>query len=89
MGLAVQGIAHEPGGVLTGHNASGHHFAAEGVTFADFLDIGRDPVIQCGDCGGFPGGFVCLAAELVGIAEGEVLGRYVLPQFPASAGSVV
>ena len=51
--------------------------------------LGPGMLAQCGDCGGFPGGFVCLTAELVGIAEGEVLGRYVLPQFPASAGSVV
>src|SRR5699024_10589212 len=83
VGLAVEGPAHEPGGVLDGHDAAGDHLARVGVPAADLLHIGCDAVIQQGDGGGFPLGGFDVGAEDLRASEGRVLHGDVLPQFPA------
>ena len=85
LGLAVDGPAHEPTGVLDGDDAAGDHLAGEGVTLADVLDIGDDALVQGLHRGAHPVGLLGVVAELVGMAEGRVLGGDLAPHVPAAA----
>ena len=84
VGLAVEGIAHHPGGVLHRDDTAGDHLPGEGVPLADLFQIGRDLVVQGGDGGRLPVGKARLGAVLVRAAEGRVLGSDVPPQLPAA-----
>ena len=86
LGLAVDGPAHQPGGVLDGDDAAGDHMAGEGVALADVLDIGDDLLVQSLHGGAHPVGLLGVMAELVGMAKGRVLCGDLAPHIPAAAG---
>ena len=83
--LAVDGPAHEPGGILHGHDAAGDDLAGERVALADLGDIGDDTLVERFDGGAHPVGLLGIVAELVGVAEGGVLRGDLAPHIPAAA----
>ena len=85
LGLAVDGPAHEPAGILYRYDAAGDYATAEGIAFADTLNIRDDAVIQGGHGGAHPVGLFGIEAEFVGMAKGGVLDRDAPPHIPAAA----
>ena len=84
--LAVDGPAHQPGGILHGDDAAGDDMAGERVALADIFDIGDDLLVEGLDGGAHPVGLLGVIAELVGMAEGRILRGDLAPHVPAAAG---
>ena len=59
--------------------------AGEGIALADVLDIGDDLLVERLDGRAHPVGLLGVMAELVGMAEGRVLGGDLAPHVPAAA----
>lgn len=67
--LSVDRPTHQPFGVHTADDASGHYFSGAGITFADVGDIRNDLFIQRGDRCRFPVCFGDIGAELFRVSE--------------------
>ena len=72
-------IAHQPAGILHSDDASRYDLAAEGIPLADFLDRGRNLVVQRCNRRGLPVGFIDFGAEFVRPSEGRILLRDIAP----------
>ena len=88
VGLTVEAVADDPGGILHRDNAAGAGPAAAQGALADLLHIGRDGVANI-HRGRGELALLHLAAELVGMAEIVGLSGDLLPQGPAFAGAVL
>ncbi len=87
MRLAVHRPAQQPGGVLRGDNAAGHHLAAERIALGDLGDVLRDAFVERGDGRRLPLGLGDVRAEHVRAAERRVLRGDAPPQVPGRRGA--